>query len=342
MLVLLGMTFARAQVGELADVLIHGTTAEFRQDAATRLGALGPEQETEVAEAVRAQVRWRERQEPRFVGDEGLLPALGLGPESRRGIATELVTWRVQLTLVGTQEIPPRLASELGALLGEEIARYGAPTQTTDWLHLLAAAGGDPQVVLDRLGIGTEHRWKLIVDEVDTLGEPIREMLPLLAHRSPIVRERAAERLEREPAAAIAALSRAYRWAPGRMAPLRGEVAPPELERTVPGAERWARKLVRWARRSSRQNDDSALLATLWLIAEPSTTTVLTDAARYRTADGLLKVARRDEGSVPRVTHLLQAMDAVLRGVPFPEGEHPAPEEVQAGKETWVRAVPPR
>jgi hypothetical protein len=113
------------------------------------------------------------------------------------------------------------------------------------------------------------------------------------------------------------------------------------LQRTEAGAERWARKLVRWARRSSRQHDDSALLATLWLLADPSTTTALTDTARFQTADGLLKVARRDDGSVERVTVLIQAMDAVLRRVPLPEGERPAPEEVEAGEETWVRAVPP-
>ena len=62
---------------------------------------------------------------------------------------------------------------------------------------------------------------------------------------------------------------------------------------------------------------------------------------RLRVADGLLKVARRDDGSVERVTMLIQAMDAVLRRVPLPEGERPAPEEVKAGGETWVRAVAP-
>lgn len=341
MLGLLFATVASGQVVELADVLVHGTTPEARDDAATRLAGLVATREADVADALLQAVAWKPQTEPSFVGDEGLLPELGLGDVSRRGIATELVTWRVALTLVGTQEIPERLAAELDGVFEPEIARYGAPTQTTDWLHLLAASGADPEVVLDRLRIGTDHHWKIIIDEVETLDGTVREMWPMLAHRSPIVRERAAERMEETPATSIAGLSRAYRWAPGRSAPLRGEIATPTLERTEAGAERWARKLVKWARRSSRQQDDSALLATLWLLAEPSTTTALTDTARFQTADGLLKVARRDDGSVERVTVLIQAMDAVLRQVPLPEGERPAPEEVAGGAETWVRAVPP-
>jgi hypothetical protein len=330
---------ARAQVAELAEALAHGDVAE-RKEAAASLEALVEDRETEVADALVAAFGWRSSSLPP-AGGGGWLADLGLGDDGRRRLATELVTWRVAVTLVGGQEVPPRVAIELSELLAPEIARYGAPTHTTDWLHLLAASGGDPEVVATRLQIASDSHWEVILDEVDTLGGPVRGMLPLLAHRSSIVRERAAERLEREPDAAIAGLSRAYRWSPGRHAPLRGEVATPALERTEAGAEKWALKLVRWARRCSRQRDDSALLATLWLLAEPATTTALTDAARIRTADKLLEVARRDDGSVERVTTIVQAMDAVIRRVPLPEGERPAPDEVEAGAETWVRAVAP-
>lgn len=331
---------ASAQGTSLADDLARGNVLA-RREAARSLAVQVHGAEGEVADALVDAFAWREHAEPPFVGGEAWLAQLGLGEQARRRLATELVTWRVSLTLVGGQEIPPRLAAELSALLAPEIARYGNPTQTTDWLHLLAAAGGDPEQVLVRLRIASDSHWEVILDEVDTLEGSVREMLPLLAHRSPIVRERAAERMEQTPAESIAGLSRAYRWAPGRSAPLRGTVAPPALERTEAAAERWARRLVNWARRSSRQLDDSALLSTLWLVTEPTTTTAMTRSARLRIADGLLKVARRDEGSVEREILLLQAMDAVIRSVPLPEGERPAPEEVRAGKETWRRAVDP-
>jgi hypothetical protein len=164
----------------------------------------------------------------------------------------------------------------------------------------------------------------------------MREVLPLLAHRSPIMRSRAAERMEELPTDSLLALSRAWRFAPGRGAPLRGEVGSPDLARTEAGAERWAKRLSKWARRLSRQRDDSALRALLGILTAPATTQVLTDTARLQTADKLLRVARRDPS--PERNQLIgQGIDAVLRGVPFEEGLAPAPDEMPVAAQSWVR-----
>lgn len=278
----------------------------------------------------------------RFVGTDGLTGAIPLPDAARRHLATELVTWRIQLTLVGDQLLPERLENELLSLLAPELDHYGVPTNTLDWLHLLSAAGGDPERVLVRLNLRSDGHWSGMLDVDKALNQSPREMLPLLAHRSPVVRERAAARLERSPTASVMALRRAWRLAPGRGAPLRGDVGSPSLPRTEAGAERWARTLVRWARRCSRQNDDTALRATMWILAQPATTTELTDTARLVTAENLLRTARKDP-SPARAESLVQGMDAVLRGVTFDVGGDPAPDEVAVGPASdgldhaWVR-----
>jgi hypothetical protein len=321
---------------ELASTLITADTMLERAKAASQLAPLSG---AVVADAVLDVVAWSRNSEPPFVGGEGegFFAMMPLSEPDRLRLATELVTWRIDLTLVGGQEIPERLAAELRGVFAGELERYGEPSQTMDWLYLLAAAGGDPAVVLERLGLSTNHRWNVVVDETRWLhSEHMRDLLPLLAHRSPIVRHRAAERMEEDPTGSLLALSRAWRFAPGRAAPLRGEVGAPALPRTVPGAERWARRLTKWARRLSHQRDDSALRAALGILATPATTGVLTDTARLKTADKLLKTARRDPS--PQRNQLIgQGIDAVLRGVPFEEGLAPAPDQMPVGAQSWVR-----
>jgi hypothetical protein len=284
-------------------------------------------------------VAWSRNSPPPFVGGEGegFFAMMPLSESDRLRLATELVTWRIDLTLVGGQEIPVRLASELRAVFAAELERYGEPSQTMDWLYMLAASGADPAMVLDRLGLSTNHHWNVIVDETRWLqSEHMRDVLPLLAHRSPIVRSRAAERMEQAPAESVLALSRAWRFAPGRTAPLRGPVGSPDLPRTEAAAERWAKRLAKWARRLSHQRDDSALRAVLGILAAPATTTALTDTAQLQTADKLLRVARRDPS--PERNQLIgQGIDAVLRGVPFEEGMAPAPDEMPVAAQSWVR-----
>jgi hypothetical protein len=157
-----------------------------------------------------------------------------------------------------------------------------------------------------------------------------------------VVRQRAAERFEAVPDETRSALRRAYQYAPGRAAPLRGDIAIPELPWDEVTGDRWARRLTRWARRCSRQRDDRALRATLRLLAHPSLSTALTDTTRQNAAQALFRLAGPDVPS-QRESDVLQAMDALLREVPFEEGLRPAPDEVAPGTApTWKRQTPAR
>ncbi|MEQ1507514.1 MAG: hypothetical protein ABMB14_35115 [Myxococcota bacterium] len=254
---------------------------------------------------------------------------------------TALVIDRLAAVLPRAGGVPRSLDEELHGAFADVLAVFGEPDQTIDWLHLLAAAGGDPAAVLRRLSLDEDTHYTVVLDEDAILrGPDTRKVVPLLGHRSVIVRTRAALRLEEDPQVGIAALARAWRFAPGRVAPLRGVVGIPELPRTEANATTWERTLVRWTRRSSRQNDDNGMIATLWFVASPATTTALTDLGRQDLAQGLLKTARRDRSPI-RQQNLLQAVDAVLRGVPLDEGTTPAPEEVAVTVESWRRMTPP-
>jgi hypothetical protein len=166
----------------------------------------------------------------------------------------------------------------------------------------------------------------MVVDEDRLLKGTVADAIPLISHRSPVVRARAAARLETHPAATAAALRKAWRYAPGRSAPLRGEVAAPALEFTELSAEKWADTLVEWAERCVRQRDDAALRATLWLLSEPSLSTALSDTQRDDVTSDLLRLA---DGHPGRAGDLVQAMDAMLRGVPFDEGAIPFEDGVE-------------
>lgn len=338
----------------LATDLAISASVATRAQSARILAALAAVRPYDVGTALGTAFAWRSPDDcgpeapcagdpaERFVGNGGLTGAIPLPTAARHHLATELVTWRIQLTLVGDQLLPARLEDELLSLLAPELDHYGVPTNTVDWLHLLSAAGGDPELVLVRLNLRNDGHWSGMLDVDQALDESPREMLPLLAHRSPVVRERAAARLERSPTASVMALRRAWRLAPGRGAPLRGDVGSPSLPRTEAGAERWARTLVRWARRCSRQNDDTALRATMWILSQPATTTELTETARLLTAESLLRTARKDP-SPARAESLVQGMDAVLRGVTFDLGASPAPDDAAVAPPTagasaaWTR-----
>jgi hypothetical protein len=272
-------------------------------------------------------VSWLPHTAPPFAGAGALLPAVPISDADRAAVARELVTWRVHLVLVGGQDLPDRLTAELAAAMIEPVARFGQPTDTRDWLHLYAATGADPAVVVDRLGLTGDHHWQVVVDEDRALDGDAYDVLPLLAHRSSIVRSRAAFRLERTPAATLQALDRAWRFAPGRQAPMRGPVVAPRLERSENAADRWARKLVHWARRSSRQSDDHALVAVMCLLSEPTLTQAMHPTILVEDAQKLLRTARRDRGET-RNAIIVQGVDAMLRHVTWQEAMAPAPEVV--------------
>ncbi|MEQ1566775.1 MAG: hypothetical protein ABMA64_14125 [Myxococcota bacterium] len=309
-----------------------------RAQAVRLLTVLADREPGPVREALVAAFAWDEPTP--WAGEGPALDRLELPGDARTALATELVTRRLAAVQVGKQEVPPRLDAELRAVLAPELEAFGAPSQTVDWLHLLAASGADPRVVLTRLGLDRDHHYATVLDEDAALRGSARDRLPLLAHRSPIVRARAARGMEGDPAASLDALRRAWRFAPGRGPPLRGDVGTPALVRAPAEAARWERTLVRWARRSSHQRDGTALRAALWFAAVPATTTALTDIARADTARALLKLARRDEDP-QRAADLVQGMDAVLRGVPFDRGAQPAPEEVQLARDVWARQGAP-
>lgn len=330
---------------ELADAVRGAADPADRARAASLLTELAKTSPDAVSDAVVAEFAWDSTEA--WAGEEPALGALVLPEAGRLRLATELVTRRLRVVQVGGQDVPPRLDGELRAVLAPELAAFGEPTQTIDWLHLLAAGGPDPasgrarvQTTLDRLGLGNDHHYTVVLDEDDALAGDPRDLLALLAHRSPIVRARAARRLEQEPDDAIAALDRAWRFQPGRTAPLRGDVAVPALVRDHADAVEWERTLVHWARRSSRQNDDKALRATLWFATCPTTTEALGPISLQDTARALLETAKRDP-SPDRQLDLLQGMDAVLRGVPFDEGARPAPDQAPVHADSWRRATEP-
>jgi hypothetical protein len=319
---------------ELARAVVVGEQPIVREQAVKLLVALSTDDPAPVADALAASFAWDEPTP--WVGEGAALGVAPLPDDARRQVATELVTRRIAVVQVGLQEVPPRLDAELRAVLAPELASFGVPSQSIDWLHLLAAAGGDPHLVLVRLRLDTDHHYTVVLDEDLALQGTPRELLPLLAHRSPIVRARAARRLEQQPEAAITALRRAWRFEPGRGVPLRGDVGTPSLVRDEADAMRWERTLVHWARRSSNQRDDSALRATLWFVSCPATTAALPETYRIDTAQALLRTARRDDDP-SRVVDMVQGMDAVLRGVPFDQGARPAPEEVEVALDAWGR-----
>jgi hypothetical protein len=254
---------------------------------------------------------------------------------------SELMHERVALTLRGQFSVSPALDAQLRVEVADEIHRYGEPIETTDWAHLYSAAGGDLPALLQGLDLASDARWTYIVEEDQLLREgELVDALPLLGSSSEVVRRRAAERFESVPDETRAALERAYRYAPGRAAPLRGDIAVPELPWDEVDGDRWARRLTRWARRCSRQHDDRALRATLRLLTEPSLSTALPDSTRQWSAAQLFELAGPDVPS-QRESDVLQAMDALLRQVPFEEGLRPAPDEVETGTgPTWVRQTP--
>lgn len=313
--------------GWLASDMLASPDPFERGRAAGLLRSLAVTNREEVERAVIDAVSWRPHAEPPFAGAGALLPALPLSDAGRDAIARELVTWRMHLVLVGGQELPERLVAELAAALIEPVAWYGEPADTRDWLHLYAAAGGDPAVVVGRLGLTGDQHWQVVVDEDRALDGTAYDVLPLLAHRSAIVRSRAAFRLEDTPDATLQALERAWRFAPGRQAPLRGPIVVPRLERTENAADRWARRMVHWARRSSRQADDHALEAVMCFLAEPTLTRAMHPTILVEDAQKLFRTAKRDDGEA-RAGILLQGIDAMLRHVTYEDALAPAPEGV--------------
>ncbi|HHO50880.1 MAG TPA: hypothetical protein ENK18_08385 [Deltaproteobacteria bacterium] len=317
--------------------LIWSPLAEARLAALDRLHT-DPDRAS-VGDALVRALAWSPDRREAFAGAAPLIAVLELSEVHRIALATELMAWWLQLSSQGSGAIPPRLAVELRELLQPELTAYGVPTATSDWLHLLGAAGADPGALLARME-RDRSRWAYIQEEHRTLvsGE-LAEVLPLLAHRSLVVRTRAARRFEATPEAARAALRHAWRFAPGRTAPLRGEVAVPALPWEEGLAIRWSRVLARWARRTAHQRDDRALRATLWLLCAPELSSTLPASYRERHAKVLVRAAKRDIRSA-RSADLSQGMDALLRRVPFPEGARPAPDEHLDLRETWRRQHP--
>jgi hypothetical protein len=329
LLKLIAAAFAAAEpndAGWLASDVLAAPEAFERGRAAALLRDLARTAPDEVGRAVVDAVTWRPHADPPFAGAGALLPAIPLSEADREAVARELVTWRVHLVLVGDQHLPERLTAELAAAMLVPVARYGEATDTRDWLHLYAAAGGDPAVVVDRLGLTGDAHWQVVVDEDRALDGSAYDVLPLLAHRSPVVRARAAARLEETPGATLQALDRAWRFAPGRQAPLRGPLVAPRLERSENAADRWGRRLVHWARRSSRQSDDHALEAVMSLFSEPTLTSAMHPTILVEDAQALMRTADKDRG--PRAEILVRGIDAMLRHVTYEDALSPAPEAV--------------
>jgi len=349
-LVWLGWSWALAQGGpapdgppnepeswaELAEDLATADASARRAEAAEALQQAPREALAEVARHVLHAIAWRPDATFPFRGTIPLFPALRLNETERQRLLTELMAHRLGLTLRGRPEVPPRLEAELRAMLYEEIEALGEPRSTTDWVHLYGAAGGDVAQLVDRLDL-TAGKWAYVVDEDAALRTgALRDSLGLLAHRSSVVRNRAARLFEARPTEATRALMRAWRFTPGRAAPLRGDVAVPQIERDARTAQKWARQLVRWARRSQRQRDDGALRATLHLLTQPGVTRMLAQHERERIATQLVRYARSAPRS-QRAIDLGQAMDAVLRRVCFADGTRPAPEELILDRRRWER-----
>lgn len=341
----LGWSVAVAQTGQWADLAEDLATAdafERQAEAAEALQNAPPEALAEIAQHVLRTVAWRPDATFPFRGTVPLFPALRLNEHERMQLLTELMAHRLGLTLRGRPEVAPRLEAELRALLFEELAVYGEPSSTTDWVHLFGAAGGDVAGLIDRLDLGGAGKWAYVVDEDARLRDSaLRETAPLLSHRSSVVRTRAARHFEAHPAEAIRALRHAWRYTPGRSAPLRGDVAVPDVEWEYRPAVAWSRQLVRWARRSQRQRDDGALRATLHLLTQPGLTNTLPQHNRERIASALVRFARSAPRS-QRAVDLGQAMDAVLRRVSFEDGERPAPEELMLESRRWTRQYEPK
>ncbi len=340
LLLWLGSGWVLAQPGPWADLAEDLATAdafERRAEAAEALQNAPPEVLAEVARHVLRAVAWQPDARFPFRGSTPLFPALKLNESERRRLLAELMAHRLDLTLRGRHEIPLRLEVELRAILFEEIRAFGEPASTTDWVHLFGAAGGDVGGLIARLDLEEQGRWAYVVDEDARLRDrALRETVSLLGHRSAVVRARAARHFEAHPAAAARALKRAWRLTPGRSAPLRGDVAVPELSWSYPASQRWARRLVGWARRAQRQRDDGALRAALHLLTQPALSRSLPQHRRERNASTLVKIARSAPRS-QRAIDLGQAMDAVLRQVSFEEGERPAPEEILKRSQRWTR-----
>ncbi len=318
---------------EAAWTLAWSTDEAARNEATRRLQATsGPA----LAEALAEAFRWAPELERTFVGVAPLCAALDLDVAGRARLAEELLAWRIAIPLVGAEPVPARLEAELRGVLGPEIERLGQPTQTTDWVLLGGAVGVDVARLLDRLDLSGDARWAYLADvEALLRSGGVQDALPLLGHRAAVVRTRAARRFEETPELTKAALRRAWRFAPSRAAPLRGDIEVPALP-----AARWVGHLVRWARRTHRQRDDRALRATLRLLTEPRLSSALTESARHHAADALIRTAKKDIRS-QRAADLAQAMDALVRQVPFDEGLRPAPEDQRLEGEVWRRQHAP-
>ncbi|MEN0066487.1 MAG: hypothetical protein AAGA48_30400 [Myxococcota bacterium] len=232
----------------LAFELVRASTEDRRANAAEALRNAPPEALAEIATQVLRTVTWHPDATFRLRGSIPWFAALRLNEPERRQLLTELMAHRVALTVLGRNEVPERLEVELRALLVEEIEALGEPTCTTDWVHLYGAAKGDVAGLIARLGLTERGQWAYVVAEDATVRDPtLRETVSLLGHRSAVVRHRAARSFERRPAEAVRALRHAWRYAPGRVAPLRGDVAVPQLRWSYPTSAKWARTLVRWA-----------------------------------------------------------------------------------------------
>src|SRR5262245_10993631 len=96
---------------DLAATLVTADTMLARAKAASQLAPLSGDI---VADAVLDAVAWSRNVPPPFVGGEGegFFAMMPLSESDRLRLATELVTWRIDLTLVGHQEIPERLEAE--------------------------------------------------------------------------------------------------------------------------------------------------------------------------------------------------------------------------------------
>jgi hypothetical protein len=318
----------RADVPALARAVAGEQDPAHRQRAAHLLSDLGQLRPDEVGAALLAAFRWERNSALPIAEGPAVLGTLIIPEALRRSLAEELVCWRVSAVLVGRQQIPERLDAELTMLLSPEIHAYGEATQTIDWVYLLAASGQDPSRVLSRLGVQNDRAYASVLDDLRLLRASPRALLPMLAHRSPIQRARAAEALEQQPTRTIAALDRAAHWRPGRTFPLRGDIAPPRLVRSPAAAEVWTYALMDWAELATSRLDAGELRAVLWLLAEPTNTTLLAERVRQDVAHTLLEAAQREVD--PRRASLLgQAMDAVLRRVPLNLGLAPAPEQVR-------------
>lgn len=319
---------------------LAAATTDRQALAAEQLRNAPAEDLPEIAKTVLRTVEWRRGRPFPFRGAVPFFAALRLNEPERQQLLTELMAHRVASMVRGSTAVAERVDAELHAILHVEIEAFGQPTSTTDWLHLFGAADGDVPQLLDRLGLAG-GRWAYLVDEDRRLqaGE-LGETLSLLGHRSSVVRARAKARFEARPAEAARALRHAWRYTPGRAAPLRGDVAVPELTWDHPTALKFANQLVRWARRTQRQHDDRALRATLHLLTHPGLTQNLSEQRRQTTASLLLRLARKDADPM-RSSDLGQAMDAVLRQVSFADGLRPAPEFFEKQRPTWDRMTPP-